>query len=347
MSFNFRYISLRLPHSVPINSYRYYSSALIPQLTPSVCVLRMCLYEHLDSPQEFGNAGFSRTLLVVYTGMICINALSPLLLHCILARQHTPRGIARWVRKSLLFDVFFDTMHGFLPLGYLAYKSLYLLVTHRAEVCLHATRVGISCHLLQNSAGLQGFAKCAFGGRTPWVTFIKLKSRVLPLILGARKVLSAYKLRYWVAAQRERILSVARKAVTRFERQSGQDNMRGGFLMLRQNGVHEAASELKQSSGPALKRRSTLDRFQSQEYEVRKRAITQLQRARSLRHFYLPVPRWALVAFVVPAVVCCLFVWVRIVTAGRCDRSDEVGVEAPCVVPTFVSQTSRSPPNPR
>ena len=341
MSFNFRYISLRLPHSVPINSYRYYSSALIPQLTPSVCVLHMCLYEHLDYPQEFGNAGFSRTLLVVYTGMICINALSPLLLHCILARQHTPTGIARWVRKALLFDVFFDTLHGFLPLGYLAHRIPSYYVINPAGLCLHATRVGITCDLLRNSAGLQSLSECAFGGRTPWVTFIKLKSRVLPLISGARKVLTAYKLRYWVAAQRERVLGVARKVVTRFKRQSGQDDVRAAFLMLRQSGAHEVASDLTQSRAPTLARKS----FLSREREVRKRTITHLQRARSLRHFYLPVPRWALAAFVVPAVICCLFVWVRIVTAGRCDRSDEVGVDAACVVPTFVSQSSRSPPN--
>ena len=307
-----------------------------------VCVfVFVCMY--LNYPQEYGSAGMNRTLLVVYTGMLCINALSPLLLHCILARQHTPTGIARWVRNALLFDVFFDTMHGYLPLGYLAYKILADYVINPTDLCLHATRVGITCRLLRNSAGLQSLSECALGGRTPWVTFIKLKSRVLPLIFGARKVLTAYKLRYWVAAQRERVLSAARKVVTRFKRQSGQDDVRAAFLMLRQNGVQEVASDnLTQSRVPTLARKSFLIR----ERDMRKKTIKQLQRARSLRHFYVPVPRWALVAFVVPAMVCCLFVWVRIVAAGRCDRSEEVGVETPCVVPTFVSQRSRSPPNP-
>ena len=62
--------------------------------------------------QEFGNAGMSRPFLVVYTGGIFVNALSPLVLHLILARQHHPTSIARWIRKAVLFDAFCDTIYG-------------------------------------------------------------------------------------------------------------------------------------------------------------------------------------------------------------------------------------------
>ena len=62
--------------------------------------------------KEFGNAGMSRPFLVVYTGGIFVNALSPLVLHLILARQHHPTSIARWIRKAVLFDAFCDTIYG-------------------------------------------------------------------------------------------------------------------------------------------------------------------------------------------------------------------------------------------
>jgi len=54
----------------------------------------------------------SRPFLVVYTGGIFVNALSPLVLHLILARQHHPTSIARWIRKAVLFDAFCDTIYG-------------------------------------------------------------------------------------------------------------------------------------------------------------------------------------------------------------------------------------------
>ena len=50
---------------------------------------------------EFGQTGMSRTVLVVYTGAMCVNSLLPLLLHKVLARQTKSKSIARWVRTDM------------------------------------------------------------------------------------------------------------------------------------------------------------------------------------------------------------------------------------------------------
>ena len=60
---------------------------------------------------------------------------------------------------------------------------------------------------------------------------------------------------------------------------------------------------------------------------------------------YIPVPFWALALLVVPAVVCCMFVWVRVATAGQCVKGDVVFGDAPCIVQTFVSPISSVPYN--
>ena len=293
----------------------------------------------------------SRSLIVVYTAAILINALTPLFLRLALAREHQPVGIARCIRYALLFDTLFDTFNGFLPLGYLVSSFFYYFFSHRKYHCLRANSVGITCSLFRNTALMKEASECAFGGRTPFAMFVKIKSRVVPLVLGPRKVLTAFRLRHWVAAERGRVLGVARKVVRRFQHQRkvAKEDMQAAFHLLRRNGVLEAVGESKQRSDQRnltaiTPRHSSWGRLSAsvskRESELRERAATHLQKVRGLRHLYIPVPLWALVLLIVPAVVCCVFVWVRIATAGQCDKGDVVFGDAPCIVQTFVSPVS-------
>ena len=137
----------------------------------------------------------SKRFLVTYTSAICINALAPLLLHIILARQQTPTSIARWIRVAVLFDAFSDTVYGFLPLGYLINSFLYYYVAQREVLCPQAKSLGITCSLFRNSAIFHEASECVFGGRTPWAIFIKIKSRVLPLLVCPDQVLDGFEVR--------------------------------------------------------------------------------------------------------------------------------------------------------
>ena len=299
----------------------------------------------------------SRALIVVYTAGILINALSPLFLRLAMARIHQPLGIARCIRYALLFDTLFDTFNGFLPLGYVLSSFFYYYLSPRTALCLRAKSVGMTCSLLRNTALMKEASECAFGGRTTFAIFIKIKSRVVPLILGPKKVLTAFRLRHWVAAERGRVLGVARKVVRRFQHQSktAKEHLQTAFHLLRLNGVLEAVGESKQLSdrrNPTaitprlhLTKHSSWGRLKKRESEVRERIATHLQKARGLRHLYIPVPFWALALLVVPAVVCCVFVWVRVATAGQCDKGDVVFGDAPCIVQTFVSPVSSVPYN--
>ena len=295
---------------------------------------------------------------MVYTAGILINALTPLFLRLALAREHQPVvWIARKIRYALLFDTLFDTFNGFLPLGYVLSSFFYYFFSHRNVLCLSAKSVGIACSTLRNTAIMKEASECAFGGRTTFAIFIKIKSRVVPLVLGPRKVLTAFRLRHWVAAERGRVLGVARKVVKRFQHQHGQEDMQAAFHLLRRNGVLEAAGESKQRSNQRnptsimpdskdggltrlTKHISSWHQLQKRESELRERVADHLQKERSLRHLYVPVPLWALVLLIVPAVVCCVFVWVRVATAGQCDKGDVVFGDAPCIVQTFVSPVS-------
>ena len=66
-----------------------------------------------------------------------------------------------------------------MPLGYLIFSVLHYYHNQKELLCPRAKSVGAACDLLRNSAILQEASECAFGGRSPWAMFIKLKSRVL------------------------------------------------------------------------------------------------------------------------------------------------------------------------
>ena len=66
-----------------------------------------------------------------------------------------------------------------MPLGYLMFSVLYYYVNQKELLCPKAKSVGAACDLLRNAAILQEASECAFGGRSAWAMFIKLKSRVL------------------------------------------------------------------------------------------------------------------------------------------------------------------------
>ena len=300
----------------------------------------------------------SRALIAVYTAGILINAVSPLLLRLALAREHQPLGIARWIRYALLFDTLFDTFNGFLPLGYALSSYWYYFITHQGVLCLRAKSAGMPCEFVKLYAVLKESSECAFGGRTPFTMFIKMKSRAVPLIIGPKKVLTAFRLRHWVAAKQGRVLGSARKVVRRFQHQRGKEHVQAAFHLLRRNGVRvlEAEGESKQLSGERnptaiipdsndglvqLTKHSSWHRLQKRESELRACVAAHLQKTRGLRHFYIPVPFWALWLLIVPAVVCCVFVWVRVATAGQCDNGDAIFGDAPCIVQTFVSPVSQ------
>ena len=287
--------------------------------------------------EEFGGSGVSRTLLVVYTGGILANALTPLLLHVMLVRQTQPTGIARWVRKALLFDAFFDSVYGALPIISLLLSFVYFYTSDESGVCRRAETMGISCGNARQYVLMEAASACAFGGRTPWATFIKLKSRIIPLILGPRRIVTAFKVQHWVAAKRDYILNAARNVVVaHFQHRKGLDQMREAFQLLRQNG--DVSDELKTHNEQRIKRSDTWKRLKIQEQQMRDRVTKHLTRARSLRNFYVPVPRCALVVLTVTVAACCLYLLLRITTAGRCDKIGVDGGEAPCIVQTFVSE---------
>ena len=153
-----------------------------------------------------------------------------------------------------------------------------------------------------------------------------------------------HQLRHWVAAERGRVLDVARKVIARFQHERKQEDkaeVRKAFQLLLRNGTDRRPTLLgdskasaktpdKASANPRKKSRVSRRRRSSRE-----RATAYLHRSRSLRSFYVPVPRWALAMLVVPALACCVYIWSRIAAAGRCDKSEVVG-GAPCIVPTFV-----------
>ena len=146
-------------------------------------------------PKEFGSAGMSKRFLAMYTSAICINALAPLLLHTILARQQNPTSIAHWIQRAVLFNAFSDIVYGFLPLGYFLTSLVYYYVDQREVLCPRAKSMGVTCQLLRNSAIIRDATECVFGGRTPWAIFIKLKSRVMPLIICPDQVLDAFEVK--------------------------------------------------------------------------------------------------------------------------------------------------------
>ena len=309
----------------------YYGVRSLSSLTLPANTTQSPLRVHCPCEQEFGNAGMSRSLIAVYTTGIFINALTPMLLGFMLAREHTPKGMARRVRGALLADAFFDSLFGALPIVYLIALFAHYFYIQSDMVCRQATHLGgVSCGKLKTYLLMQEASECALGGRSSWAIFIKFKSRIFPLIMGPRRILTAYSLRHWVAARRRRILTVAHTVVARFQHQIGQESMRDAFDMLRQNGaVIPDESKVRMDS---LARSLHVARKNN----VTRRAISHLKRRRGLRYFYVPVPFWALIILVVPAVVCCVFIWVRLASVGRCDAADVVGGEAPCMVQTLV-----------
>ena len=357
-----------------------------------VCVCmcaRMCLNRTTTvrlNLKEFGDAGMRRTLIVVYTIFMCINAFSPLLLHYILARQTQPLATARWIRYALLYvkhvsrserptvyyctsntcephrcallfslifnlvssssryDALSDAIFSFLPLGYATYGYVYYYFLQPDALRAPAERVGVDPSQLVLYALLTESSEMALGGRTPFAMMVKLKSRVLTLFTGPRKVLTAFEIRYWAEAERAKVLGVARTVVARLRVQKDIDSIRAAFhIMLRQS-KGAAVGESKQSSDKDTDKETrqprSWSRLASKYSSVSENAARHLQRARSLSSLYKPVPLWAHVLFILPATVCCIFILARIASVGQCDKRDLDSSEAAaCLVPTFVRHT--------
>ena len=81
--------------------YRRHCSLILqpPLPTPTPC------------PQEYSTGSTSRTVLVLYTSAIFVNACSPLFLHLMLLRRTQQGAVAKWIRSYLLFDAVFDSMY--------------------------------------------------------------------------------------------------------------------------------------------------------------------------------------------------------------------------------------------
>ena len=165
-----------------------------------------------------------------------------------------------------------------------------------------------------------------------------LTTAVVDLLLAP---LPTHQLRYWVAAERGRVLDVARKVIARFQHERKQEEIaevRNAFQLLLRNCTDRRPTLLGDSKASAKTRAKAPakhHKYSRRRTSHRDRATTYLHRARSLRSFYVPVPRWALAILVVQALACCMFIWSQIWSAGRCDKSEMVG-GAPCIVPTFV-----------
>lgn len=159
------------------------------------------------------------------------------------------------------------------------------------------------------------------------------------------KVLTAFRLRQWVAAERGRVLRVAKAAVDRLQHHNRLQKMHDAFHVLRGESDRRldlrSCSIMVDRSNAVLQRGfTTTDRTkqdgESPLHKVLKGVKQRLTDARSLRNTYLPVPLWALALFVVPAMVLCVFVWVKLALSGRCDTSSMASEEAPCYMPAFV-----------
>ena len=129
----------------------------------------------------------------------------------ILARQKEPKEYAKWVRRALLFDAAFDCFKSLYPLAYLASRFLTLYADD--ELCardiFRATEdITGSCETWKRFSLVSEGAECAFGGNSVWLSVLKFKNRVLPLISGPRKVMKAFMLRHWFAGEQGRMIAV-------------------------------------------------------------------------------------------------------------------------------------------
>jgi hypothetical protein len=160
------------------------------------------------------------------------------------------------------------------------------------------------------------------------------------------KVLTTFKLRQWVAVERGRVLHVAKAVVGRMQHHNRLQKLHDAFHVLRgelDRRLDTRGCSIIMGRPNAVLRLSTTTsatpragRGASPLHNVLKGAKQRLANARSLRSMYLPVPFWALALFVVPAVVLCVFVWVKLALSGRCDASSMSANEAPCFMPAFV-----------
>ena len=211
---------------------------------------------------------------------------------------------------------------------------------------------GNPCVQLWQFSLLQGGTEAAFGGATAWSVFIK----VLPLIFVPRSLLTAFRLRHFAAAARQRQISVATKVITRFMEAHRTDEAltrsfvkwRGFASRAAEEGgdrcilITPVVSRVSAASGAGS---SVVSAHNNNSSLLRKKERVQrfalsTMRSRNLHNFYRPVPLWALIAGVVPAAVCCLFVLVRLGTAadigcGTAGVTQRNLAAPPCAVRSF------------
>ena len=136
-------------------------------------------------------------------------------------------------------------------------------------------------------------------------------------------------MRYWSAGEQERLQNIARATLIRFQPDCHEDDdLRHAFNILREHGKpHPPRRRIHGQHGT------------KRDMSLTSRIRKHIRKGRRLGSFYVPVSPVALALLVVPSIVLCLFVWLRLaLVAGRCGPPGaNDGGNAPCMVPSYVS----------
>ena len=156
-----------------------------------------------------------------------------------------------------------------------------------------------------------------FGGSTNFQIFIKIMSRVMPMVLGPVRILDAFIIRHIVEEEKHDIIqrtTVASAAVVPL-------NMHGSAANL----------VLPQSSSSNTHdvNTSTTESF----IKISIRKVSQAVRSRhssARRDYYRLVPRWAVIMYCVPVFIFCAAAFIRLATWPDCAAGSDV-----CLVRTY------------
>ena len=156
-----------------------------------------------------------------------------------------------------------------------------------------------------------------FGGSTNFQIFIKIMSRVMPMVLGPVRILDAFIIRHIVEEEKHDIIqrtTVASAAVVPL-------NMHGSAANL----------VLPQSSSSNTHdvNTSTTESF----IKISIRKVSQAVRSRhssARRDYYRLVPRWAVIMYCVPVFIFCAAAFIRLATWPDCAAGSDV-----CLLRTY------------
>ena len=180
----------------------------------------------LLSLNQFSAAGVDRMLLLVYSITLLLNCCSPLLIIYIQKThvQKRRKHCGLMLRRLMLFDAFIDTLYAAFPIASLLIRYFELYPDPNDDdnpgdnelmraACLVVDIMGVGCGTTKKYLLLNAARQTFFGGNSLWVVFVKVKSRMLPLVLAPWRIVSAFKLGFGIRRRSIRTSTGARRSI--------------------------------------------------------------------------------------------------------------------------------------